>query len=55
MFRVANLSCDLQTLKAAQQASADWIDREGTANTPESEALRRRIGQLFARSEGTMN
>ena len=55
VFRVANLSCDLQTLKAAQQASADWIDREGTANTPESEALRRRIGQLFARSEGTMN
>ena len=55
VFRVANLSCDLQTLKDAQQASADWIDREGTAQTPEAEALRARIAQLFARSEGTMN
>ena len=55
VFRVANLSCDLQTLKAAQQASADWIDREGTADTPESKALRARIAALFARSQGTMN
>ena len=54
-FRVANLSCDLQTLKAAQQASADWIDREGTADTAESQALRTRIATLFARSQGTMN
>ena len=54
-FRVANLSCDMQTLKAAQQASADWIDREGTADTPESAALRTRIAALFARSQGTMN
>ena len=55
VFRVANLSCDLQTLKAAQQASAHWIDAEGTADTAESNALRDRIAQLFARSEGTMN
>ena len=55
VFRVASLRCDLQTLKAAQQASADWIDREGTAQTPEGEALRSRIAQLFARSQGTMN
>ena len=55
VFRVANLSCDLQTLKQAQQASADWIDTEGTADTPEANALRARIAQLFARSEGTMN
>jgi ATP-dependent DNA helicase RecG len=55
VFRVANLSCDLATLKAAQQASADWIDKEGAADTPESVALRKRIAQLFARSEGTMN
>ena len=55
VFRVANLSCDLQTLKQAQQASADWIDREGTADTPEGVALRKRIGQLFDRAEGTMN
>ncbi len=54
-FRVANLSCDLQTLKQAQQASAHWIDREGTADTPQAQALRRRIGVLFARAEGTMN
>ena len=54
-FRVANLSCDLQTLKQAQQASADWIDAEGAADTPESKALRARIGTLFARTQGTMN
>ena len=55
VFRVANLSCDLQTLKQAQQASADWIDREGAADSPEAQALRVRIGDLFARAEGTMN
>jgi hypothetical protein len=46
---------DLQTLKDAQAASAAWIDTEGTADTPEAEALRSRIGLLFARTEGTMN
>ena len=55
VFRVANLSCDLQTLKQAQQASADWIDANGTADTPEANALRARIGELFQRAEGTMN
>ena len=54
-FRVASLSCDLQTLKQAQQASAGWIDREGTADTPEGIALRSRIADLFTRAEGTMN
>ena len=55
VFRVANLSCDLQTLKQAQTASANWIDTEGAADTPESMALRARIGTLFARTQGTMN
>jgi ATP-dependent DNA helicase RecG len=55
VFRVANLSCDLQTLKQAQQASADWIDTEGTADTPESKALRARIGSLFSRTHGALN
>ena len=54
-FRVADLSCDLQTLKDAQTASAEWIDREGTADTPEAQALRERIADLFQRAEGTMN
>ena len=54
-FRVASLSCDLQTLKQAQQASADWIDAHGTDPTPEGEALRGRIRELFDRSQGTMN
>jgi ATP-dependent DNA helicase RecG len=54
-FRVANLSMDLQTLKDAQQASAQWIEEEGTADTPEAIALRQRIGELFRRAEGTMN
>ena len=54
-FRVVNLSMDLQTLKDAQEASARWIDTQGTMNTPEGVALRQRIGELFLRSEGTMN
>ena len=54
-FRVANLSYDLDTLKQAQAASARWIDREGTADSPEAMALRERIGDLFTRAEGTMN
>jgi len=55
VFRVANLSCDLQTLKQAQQASSRWIDTQGTAQTPEGRALRRRIGDLFLRAKDTMN
>ena len=55
VFRVADLSCDLQTLKDAQAASAQWIDRFGTADTPEANALRGRIATLFATTEGTMN
>ncbi len=55
VFRVANLSMDLQTLQEAQAASAAWIDTEGTADTPEGIALRDRIGELFTRAEGTMN
>ena len=54
-FRVADLGCDLTAMKDAQQASADWIDTYGTSDTPEANALRERIGDLFARSEGTMN
>jgi len=55
VFRVANLACDLKTLKDAQAASARWIEEMGTQNTPEGETLRRRIGELFRRSAGTMN
>ena len=54
-FRVANLSCDLQTLKDAQNASAKWIEDCGTSDAPEAVALRTRIGELFSRAEGTMN
>ena len=54
-FRVADLSMDLQSLKDAQAASVQWIEAYGTADTPEAIALRKRIGELFARAEGTMN
>lgn len=54
-FRVSDLGCDLAAMKDAQQASADWIDAYGASDTPEAKALRQRIGDLFARSEGTMN
>ena len=55
VFRVANLSCDLQTLKQAQEASQSWIEQEGTGENPEARALRQRIGELFRRAQGTMN
>ena len=54
-FRVASLSTDLQTLHTAQEAAALWIDTHGTDDTPEAAALRSRIGELFRRTEGTMN
>ena len=54
-FRVADLSFDLSTLKLAQEASAQWIEEYGTSERPEAQALRERIGELFARAEGTMN
>ena len=53
VFRAAIMN--LETLKKAQEASARWIEREGTAETPEGKALRQRIGELFKRSQGTMN
>ena len=54
-FRVADLNFDLQSLKEAQAAAVEWIEQFGTTDTPEADALRDRIGQLFARAEGTMN
>ena len=54
-FRVANLSCDLDTLKQAQAASAQWIETHGTDDTAEAQALRVRVAALFERSQGTMN
>ena len=54
-FRVASLGSDMETLTVAQQASKDWIEHHGTADTPEARALRARIQSLFDRSDGTMN
>ena len=55
VFRVADLSFDLQTLKDAQVASVKWIEGSGTSDTSEAAALRSRIGELFRRAKGTMN
>ncbi len=54
VFRVASLSCDMETLSQAQQASSAWIDLHGTDQTPEAEALRSRIQSLFRRGGGTV-
>ena len=54
-FRVADMNLDLETLKQAQSASARWIEESGTADTPEAQALRQRIGELFRRWDGTLN
>ena len=53
-FRVADLSFNLETLKEAQSASAQWIEAHGTSDRPEAQALRERITELFARADGTM-
>ena len=55
MFRMASLTVDIQTLKDAQEASACWIETNGTSTAPEAQALRKRIGELFKRAQGTMN
>ena len=49
------MSFDLEILKQAQQASAQWIEDWGTQDTPEACALRNRVAALFTRAEGTMN
>ena len=54
-FRVASLSCDLATLKQAQEASSAWIDVHGADDTKEANALRSRIAELFRRGQLTMN
>ncbi len=54
-LQVASLSCDLQTLKQAQTASAQWIDDHGTDDTPYAHALRARIASLFSQTGGVMN
>ena len=54
-FRVADLSMDLGTLRQAQEASAQWIEQWGDSDAPEAQELRRRVGELFSRAEGTMN
>ncbi len=55
VFRVASLACDMDTLKQAQEASRDWIDRHGADRTPEAAALRARINLLFADGSGVFN
>ena len=55
VFRVASLASDLQTLTQAQQASGEWLETHAEDDTPEANALRRRIRVLFERSQGTMN
>ena len=52
-FHMADLSFDLELLKQAQQASVQWIEED--QDSPESAALRKRVGELFSRAEGTMN
>lgn len=54
-FHMADLSFDLDILKQAQQASAQWIENQGSQDTPEAVALRSRVAELFSRAEGTMN
>lgn len=55
MFRAASLSMDLELLKQAQTAAADWVNLHGAENTPEAQALRNRISHLFVNGTVTFN
>ncbi len=55
VFRVASLGSDLQTLTLAQQASRQWIDAQGTQDTPEAHALRARVADLFENGDVGLN
>ncbi len=54
-FRAASLSMDLELLKQAQAAAADWVNLHGAEHTPEAQALRSRIAHLFRDGMGTFN
>lgn len=54
-FKVANLSMDMETLKHAQQAAADFLRTEHPEDLPEYQPLLRRIRALFDSGETVLN
>ena len=54
-FKAASLTMDMELLKQAQQAAAQWIDCHGDDDTPEAEAIRQRVKALFADGTVTLN
>lgn len=54
-FKVANLSMDMETLKHAQQAAAEFLKTEHPETLPEYQALLRRIRALFDSGETVLN
>ena len=55
VLRAVNLGTELETLEQAQQASDRWMRAPESRTSPEGAALRLRIGELFRRTEGTLN
>ena len=54
-FKVANLSMDMETLKHAQEAAAEFLQVEHPERLPEYQPLLRRIRALFESGETVMN
>ena len=54
-FRAANLTSDLDLLRQAQQAAAQWIEDHGHDNTAEADAIRIRVHNLFSDGGVTLN
>ena len=55
LFKVASLQMDLQTLKDAQQASAQYIQSAESLDDPALQPLRERIRVLFSQEDIVLN
>ena len=55
LFKVASLQMDLETLKAAQDASAKYIESAESLEAPELGPLKKRIEVLFSQEEVALN
>ena len=55
VFKVANLACDLETLKQAQEAAAAYLSSTSLQESPETAPLLARIQALFREDELVLN
>ena len=54
-MHIADLCTDMRVLSDAQQAAQELLNADPELIKPENESLRRRINELFAVNDGTLN